>query len=306
MAYECVGLAMPLEQLVAVARCGSVTDAARQLGVPQPTVSRTLARLSRELGADLTVADGRGIRMTAEGALLAERGEHALAGLRAALDEIRAGRDAGSGRVALGFLHSMGPSAVPALLRGYRQAHPGVSITLMQDSAENVVDALTEGRVDLALASPVASRPTLRTRALARQPLVALVPDDHRLAPRRRIAVAELAGERLITMRPGYGVRTLTDTLLRTAGVAARYVLESDEMTTVAGLVSAGLGVAILPRGHGADGTRELALRDAGAERVVSLAWSSRRRLSPPAESLRRHLIAHGPAALRSAPRATS
>ena len=299
MTYECAGLAAPLEQLVAVAHYGSVTDAARQLGVPQPTVSRTLARLSRDLGVDLIVPSGRGIELTSEGAVLAEGGERALAELRAALDGIRADRDAESGRVGLGFLHSMGPTAVPTLLRGYRQAHPGVSITLVQDSADSVIDALVEGRIDLALASPIASRPTLRTRALARQPLVALVPLDHRLAGRRRIAVADLEGDRLITMRPGYGVRTLTDSLLRSAGIPARYVLESDETTTMAGLVSAGLGVAILPLGHGTDGTVELALRDRGAERVVSLAWSARRRLAPPAEALRRHLVEHGPAALR-------
>jgi LysR family transcriptional activator of glutamate synthase operon len=189
----------------------------------------------------------------------------------------------------------MGPVAVPALLRGFRDAHPGIAIGLVQDSAENVLDAVHDGRVDLALASPVVASTTLKTRAMARQPLVALVPDHHSLADRRRIAVADLAGEPFVTMRPGYGVRTLTDGLLRAAGLPLRYALESDEMTTVAGLVAAGLGVSILPTGNGADGTVEIPLRDPGTARVISLVWSAQRRQSEPVAALRRHLIDRGP-----------
>jgi LysR family transcriptional activator of glutamate synthase operon len=298
MTYELAGLANPLEQLVAVARAASVTSAAAQLGVPQPTVSRTLARLSRELGTELLVPDGRGVRLTRQGRALAEHAGRALDELRSAVAAVRAESDADTGRVVLGFLHSMGPVAVPALLRGFRDAHPGVAIGLVQDSAENVLDAVLDGRVDLALASPVTASSTLKARSLARQPLVALLPEHHALAARRRLAVADLAGEPFVTMRPGYGVRTLTDDLLRTAGLPLRYALETDEMTTVAGLVAAGLGVSILPAGNGADGTVEIPLRDAGTARVISLAWSAQRRQSEPVAALRRHLIERGPVVL--------
>ena len=98
---------------------------------------------------------------------------------------------------------------------------------------------------------------------------MALVPARHRLASRPRISVAELSGEPLITVRPGYGVRTLTDSLLRDAGVTARYAFESDELSTAAGLVAAGLGVAVLPSDAAVTDTAALPLTDRGAHQVI-------------------------------------
>ncbi len=302
MTYETFGLAPGLEQLVAVADTGSITAAAARLGVPQPTVSRALARLAGDLGTDLLVREGRGIRLTRQGTTLAEAGRAALRELRGGIDEVRVDADETAGRVVLGFLHSMGPRAVPELLRGFRAEHPGVRIALVQDAAGTVLDAVVAGRVDLALASPVPPRPELGRRTLARQPLVAVVPRGHRLAARGRVRPADLAGDPVVTMRPGYGVRTITDALLREAGVPRAYEFETDEMTTIAGLVEAGFGVSILPRGAaaGAD-VVELTLAGRDAARTISLAWPARRTLTAPVAALRRHLLAHGPAALATA-----
>ncbi|SHG47755.1 transcriptional regulator [Jatrophihabitans endophyticus] len=302
MAYETAGLAPGLEQLVAVVEAGSITAAAVRLGTPQPTLSRAIARLGRELGTELVVRDGRGVRLTRQGEQLAEHATRALREVRAGVATVRADADADAGHVVLGFLHSMGPRAVPSLLRGFRDAHPGVSIGLVQEASDVVLDGVLAGRIDLALASPVPDRPELRRRALARQPLVAVVPAKHRLAARSRVRPADLAGEPVITLRPGYGVRSLTDALLRRAGLPLTYAFESDEMTTVAGLVAAGLGVAVLPRGAASgSGAVEIALSAPGPARVISLAWSARRTSTAPVTALRRHLLAHGPPALASA-----
>ena len=299
MAYETAGLAPGLEQLVAVADTGSITAAAVRLGVPQPTVSRAIARLSRELGTELVVREGRGIRLTRQGQRLAEHGGRALHELRVGIGAVRSDTDAETGHVVLGFLHSMGPRVVPVLLRGFRDAHPGVSVGLVQDASETVLDGVVSGHIDLALASPVPARPELRSRALARQPLVVVVPPGHRLAVRTRVRPGDLAGEPVITLRPGYGVRTMTDDVLRSAGLPLTYAFESDEMTTVAGLVSAGLGISVLPVGAtaGAD-VAEVALHAPRTTRVISVAWSSRRTQTVPVSALRRHLIEHGPSAL--------
>lgn len=306
MTYESAGLAPALEAFVAVADTENVTAAAARLGVPQPTVSRTLARLSRELGVDLLAREGRGVRLTRQGRVLAEHAGRALAELQAGVASVRADVSAETGRVVLGFLHSMGPAVIPELLGGFHGDHPGIRIGLVQDSAERVVEDVIAGRIDLGLASPVPEHPRLRSRALARQAMVALVVDRHRLAARRRISVSDLADEPVVTMRRGYGVRTITDRLFRAAAVRPSYAFESDEMTTAAGLVAAGLGVAVLPAGAGVAGTVELALRDAGASRTISLTWSADRDPTPPVAALRRHLIAHGPGALvaRGGPRA--
>ncbi|MCW2539812.1 MAG: LysR-family transcriptional regulator [Frankiales bacterium] len=163
------------------------------------------------------------------------------------------------------------------------------------------MQGVLEGRLDLGLAAPIPSNdPRIASRKLADQPLALVIPTSHRLAARRRVRLTDVAGEPFITMTVGYGLRTITDNLLRAARLPIRYAFESQEMTTAAGLVAAGLGVAVLPGGIGAQGTHELALADRGASRTISLAWSADRRLSTPVAELRRHIIGEAPALLRS------
>src|SRR3984957_4174262 len=190
MTYETCGLAPALKILSATAAEESVTGAAQRLGIPQPTVSRVIARLARQLGTDLTVREGRGIRFTRQGMLLAEHAGRALDELRAGISAVRADADEGQGHVILGFLHSMGPTAVPALLRGFRDARPGVTFGLEQGSSERVVTGVLAGRIDLALASPVLEHADLGFRHLGRQALVGLVPVRHRLPPPPRLSGA--------------------------------------------------------------------------------------------------------------------
>ncbi len=295
MTYECGGLMDGAEQLVAVATLGQITAAADHLGVPQPTLSRSIARLSDALGVPLVRPDGRGIALTRHGELLAAHARRALAEMASGVRAVRAEVDPDSGTVVLAFLHSLGPSVIPALLKGFRRSHPRVSVQLTQDSAAAILSRVVQGSADLALAAPVPDDPALESTALAQQPLILLVPRQHRLAGRGTVALPELAGLELITLASGYGVRTITDGLLRSSGVPLKYAFESQEMTTAAGLVAADLGVAILPPGNRVPGTAEVVIDHPDATRTISLAWPRHRTLSPPAVALRDHLLVSAP-----------
>ncbi|WP_370542248.1 LysR family transcriptional regulator [Amycolatopsis sp. FDAARGOS 1241] len=240
-------LAPHLQLLATLRSTRNVTRTAELLGVPQPTVSRRLAALSESLGAPLTVPDGRGIRLTRAAELLAEAAERALiavdAGARLAREEI----EPDSGRVVLGFLHLLGRSLVPALLRDYRAVAPRARFTLVQGSRQEMVDRLAEGQLDLALLAPVPDEPGFETAVLARQPILLSVPAGHRLAGRHGVRMEELAGEEFVLLEPGYGLRRITDELCAAAGFEPRIAFEGQESDTVRGLVAAGLGVALLP-----------------------------------------------------------
>lgn len=285
-----------VEQLVAVADFGQITAAADQLGLPQPTLSRAIARLSEAIGSPLVQPDGRGIALTRHGELLAAHGRRALAEMAAGVRAVRAETDPDSGTVVLAFLHSLGPSVIPALLKGFRRIHPRVTVQLTQDSAAAILSQLVDGAADLALAAPVPhDHSALEARALAEQPLILLVPRHHRMAGHATVTLPELAGLELITLAAGYGVRTITDGLLRSSGIPLRYAFESQEMTTAAGLVAAGLGVAILPPGNRVPGTAEVVLDHPDATRTISLAWPRQRTLPPPAVALREYLLLTAP-----------
>ena len=290
-----------VEQLVAVADLGQITAAADQLGLPQPTLSRAIARLSEAIGSPLVQPDGRGIALTRHGELLAAHGRRALAEMAAGVRAVRAEIDPDSGTVVLAFLHSLGPSVIPALLKGFRRIHPRVTVQLTQDSAAAILSQVVDGTADLALAAPVPDdHPALEARALAQQPLILLVPRHHRMAGHATVTLPELAGLELITLAAGYGVRTITDGLLRSSGVPLKYAFESQEMTTAAGLVAAGLGVAILPPGNRVPGTAEVVLDHPDATRTISLAWPRQRTLPPPAVALREYLLLTAPELLAS------
>jgi DNA-binding transcriptional LysR family regulator len=282
-------LAPNLALLAALHEVPNVTRAAELLGVPQPTLSRRLAALGRTLGAPVTMPDGRGVRLTRAGASLAEGAVAAMAGLesgtRRALEEI----EPDSGHVVLGFLHLLGRSLVPELLRDYRAKNPRVRFTLVQGSRRAMIDKLMDGELDLALIAPVpSSDPALESVALTEQEILLSVPHAHQLADRREVSVRELSGERFVMLEPGYGLRQITDDLCTRAGFTPEVAFEGQESDTVRGLVAAGLGVALLPRFEPREpaGVTEVPLTPK-LTRTIGLAWRAGERLTPAAGKFR-------------------
>ncbi|MBB5780646.1 DNA-binding transcriptional LysR family regulator [Nonomuraea jabiensis] len=242
-------LAPALALLAAVGETGHVTRAAELLGIPQPTASRRLAALADLVGAPLVVPSGRGIRLTRAGRTLAAASARTLTAMAAAAREVREEIDPASGRIVLGFLHLLGRTLVPSLIGGFRERHPGIRFSLVQGSRHDMIEELREGRIDLVFVAPMpVDAPDLAGAPLADQELVLSVPPTHRLAARARVRAAELAGEELVTLEPGYGLRQITDDLCAAAGFEPRIAFEGQETETVRGLVAAGLGVAVLPR----------------------------------------------------------
>lgn len=266
----------------------NLTRAAAELGIPQPTASRRLAALSARVGVPLTVPDGRGIRLTRVGRLLADASERAVDILNHGVRQVREEIDPDAGHVVLGFLHLLGRSLVPGLLRDFRLEHPRTRFSLVQGSRRDIVDDLAAGTIDLALVAPPPHDEDLGSVVLTEQELFVAVPTDHRLADRSSVRLAELADEVFVMLEPGYGLRQITDDLCGKAGFTPTVAFEGQESDTVRGLVAAGLGVALLPafEPHPPPGVAEIRL-DPPVTRKISLAWSADRPLSPAAAVFR-------------------
>ncbi|WP_407675044.1 LysR family transcriptional regulator [Phaeacidiphilus oryzae] len=290
-------LAPRLVQFAAVARREHVTRAAADLAMPQPTLSRSIARLESELGVELLAREGRTVRLTRLGRVFLDAVERALGQLARGADEVRAESAPGTGRVAFGFLHTMGSETVPELLRGFRAAAPGVRFQLVQDYAGRMLDRLRSGELDLCLVSPLPDRermPDLTARHLGVQRLDLCVPAGHRLAEagRQRVRLAEVAEDPFIALEPGYGLRRITDALCAEAGFEPRIAFEGEETETLRGLVAAGFGVALLPpSGAPRAGVVELRVTGGRAVREIGLAWPAGRRPSAPAAAFRDYVL---------------
>lgn len=279
-----------LRQFITVGQQEHLTRAAEILGVPQPTLSRSMARLEEDLAVPLFSRPGRAIRLTRHGRLLLDAAERAVAALTASLDRLAGEADPARGRVALAFLHTLGTEAVPRLLRDFRAAHPEVRFTLVQGSADVLLARLLAGEVDVCLTAPLPDEPGVAVRALDEQRIDLFVPAGHRLAGRHGLRLAEASGEDFICMEPGYGLRVIADELCRSAGFTPRIAFEGEEVATASGLVGAGLGVALLPATPSLLADPAIAgvrITTPKAVRTVGLAWLAAEQSAAPVRAFR-------------------
>lgn len=260
-----------------------VTAAASALRIPQPTLSRALARMEDELGAVLFERVPTGLRTTPIGDLAIAAAEEVTARYDRLLTDIGNVLDPDTGIVRLAFIDSSSVSIVPKLLRRFRELAPRVQVALSQEPHHEILDDLIGSRVDLAVTS-VRPQGHYGWLPLYEERLVLIVPVGHHLAGRRRVDPADLAQEQFVATPAGFGYRTLTDGLLAARGVVPRVSFESQDLNTIEGLVGAGLGVAIVPEAFaGLSGTTPVPLTSPDARRSVAMTWRTDRELSQPA-----------------------
>lgn len=242
---------MELRQLrcfVAVAEEGSFTRAAARLRLAQPGVSAQVRRLERELGGLLLDRAGRGVRLTQIGAAVlpyARAALEAAAGTRLAAD---AHLGLVRGVVRIGMVTACASRELLDALDRFHRQHPAVEVSLSEDRSDLLVEALRDGRLDLALVGVGGAPPEgIETRSIAEERLLAAVPAADPLASRASVALEELAGRPVICLPVGTGIRTRFDAGCAAARVHARVALEASSLAMVADLSARGLGVAILP-----------------------------------------------------------
>ena len=282
-----------LRWFVVLAETEHVTDAAAELGISQPTLSRALApdsSVTQALVPQAALPPANGWRRFLSRPWLA--GGAMLAAIEIIVEPSPGSTVLMSGTVRLAFLHSQASGYVPALLRRFRAEAPGVQFHLVQGAAHEIVERLAGGQTDLAITSP---RPDgYRWRGLYVERLCLAVPRGHPFASRARIRLADAGGEAFVGLAPGFGLRQLTDKLCAEAGIEPDVVFEAMEIPTMEGLVAAGFGVAIvpMPRPERAEPRAVyLPLAQTSAKRQLGLAWSADRALPPVAKRFAEFVI---------------
>ncbi|MFD0164288.1 LysR family transcriptional regulator [Streptomyces decoyicus] len=292
---------MQLQQLryfTAVADTRHFTRAAEREHVAQPSLSQQIRALERELGAELFHRARGHITLTDAGETLLPLARRILADAETARREVQEVARLRRGRLRLGAPPSLCASLVPDVLRAFHTAYPGVELIVTEDGSQDLVRALADGALDLALIiTPLpVQAPALVTSDLLREELVVVSAPD-RPAPvgrRTRIRVEDLQGRPLAMFRRGYDLREFTTAACRAAGFEPTFTVEGGEMDAVLGFVRAGLGIAVVPSMVAErSGLRVTRFSTPGMHRVVSVAH--RGDVSPPraARELERILMDH-------------
>ncbi len=288
-----------LAYLVAVADEGSFTRAAEKLLVSQPGVSAQIRRLERELGEELLDRSDRMVRPTAVGAAVLPYARAALAavdGVRIAVSELTGLL---RGRAAIGTVTSPNVD-MAGLLAAFHELHPMVEIALSTGDTDHLAAELMAGQLDAAILSIGATAPGgLHVQVIVDQPIVAVVGHQHELAGRAVVTLADLAGQPLISLARGSGLRARLDEAFAAAGLAPRVAFEASSPEVVADLAAHGLGVAFLPGPFAEFRKDRLAVLQVDPPEMrgrLVLAW----RASGPPSPAGRALVAHLRTALGS------
>ncbi|WP_239421881.1 LysR family transcriptional regulator [Bacillus sp. CGMCC 1.16541] len=274
-----------------IARIQHMTRAAEALYISQPTLSRSLARLEKELGVPLFDRQGRSLKLNQYGALFLQKVDRALQLIEEGKQELKQVTSSEEGTISLAFLHTFGVKLIPDLVGAYRQQHPNVQFQLVQNAASVLWEQLQLGEIDLCIASPPEDKSFMFT-PLKREELCVIVPPHHHLATEKIIDLHDITTEPFIGFQQGLGLNGITRALCEQAGFTPNVLFEAQEVGTVVGLVSAGLGVAIIPdqdRIH--EQVCKLKVRGEHFSRVIGMTWTENRYMPPVVKQFRDFVI---------------
>src|ERR1700712_2796443 len=281
----------------------TMTEVSQIEYVPQSGISRALGRLENEVGAQLLRKSGRNLRMTVAGAAFKR---HVDALLHQLDDGLAAGHqlvDPETGTVALATQLSLGTWLVPNLVSGFRTVHPDVRFEIQQVRDELTTSVLQDSRLDLEITTVRPTDRLVQWHQLLLEPLWLAVPREHRLSARDHLRLAEITTEPFIMLRQPSLLRRQSEELCERAGFSPAVAFEGEDIPTLRGFVTAGLGGAPVPAPHAGSpdavtgAVHHLRIDDPGAAREIGLGWSADRRLLPSAELFREYIVERSAAA---------
>ena len=238
-----------LRYFIAVAEEGSfLTAAQRRLNTSQPSLSRQIRDLETEIGVKLLERQTRGVALTAAGRIFLDHARLALLQVDAATDGARRAEQPERLTFSMGFLAGQEVVWLPHALRIIREEAPGVEITLCSQSSPDLALALMRGKLDVAFLREETSSEGLSFKFLAKEPLIAVLPADHRLTSRKKIRPQDLAGEIYVSSaRISPVLKSVIQNYASMVGITLKAEYEGDNLPSAMSLVVSTGGVTLIP-----------------------------------------------------------
>ncbi|WP_017729112.1 LysR family transcriptional regulator [Halalkalibacterium ligniniphilum] len=237
-----------LKYFMEVAKREHMTEAAEALHVAQSAVSRQIFNLESELGVDLFVRQGRRVRLTPIGRMFLESTTQAMKMLDNATREVKEHLDPERGTIRIAFPISMAAHTLPTAISAFRERYPKARFQLKQNIYNHLVDEVVNGEYNMALLGPVPmDEEKLEGHILFTENIVALLPSNHHLANEPILKLSQLKDEPFILLPEGMYFRDMVMNACADAGFEPKVSFEGDDVDALKGLVSASLGITLLP-----------------------------------------------------------
>ena len=289
---------MEMEQLQyfkTVATMQHMTRAAEVLAISQPALSKSIASIEQQLGVPLFSREGRSIYLNRFGELFLQSVDIILEEYERIREEFEDIIRPGSGEVSFGFIHTLGMEVVPELIAATTKQFPNMQFSLTQATSLNLLKRLEEGAIDLCLSQKIESKVIdIETEELFVEELFVIVPVTHQLAKQTAVKLEDVKNEPFIAIKKGNSLRHLVDELFLEAGIKLKTTFAAEEMHTVAGFVSAGMGISMIPNIKGLDDYKVKRLKvDPPCYRSVGVSWAKNRYLPPAASEFKQYVLAY-------------
>lgn len=275
--------------LLAVARHGTISQAAENIGLSQPALTRRLQQLEEHLGAPLVERSGRGVVLTELGRLAVQEGQALVERyerLRTSIAEhvrLEAGTvRIGGGATAVAYL-------LPTAIARFREDHPEVRFQLLEAGSREVESAVGSERLELGIVTLPTRAADLEVQPLLRDRIVLVAGRGHPLAGRRRIHARELQGQSLVGFEAGSAIRAEIDRALREVGVEMQVVMELRSVAAILQMVET-TGSLGFVSALGAGRSCCVTVRGLRIERQLAVIWKRGRSLSPAARAFAERL----------------
>jgi len=238
-----------LRYFIAVAEAGSLTVAAEQrLHTSQPSLSRQIRDLENEIGAQLLTRRARGIELTPAGRSFLDHARLVLSQVHAAGEAARRVAHPSKPCFTMGFLTGHELKWMPEALRILRDELPNIDVMISSQYSPLLAEGLSKGKIDVAFLRRERGLPDLAFRLLVKEPLMVVLPSDHRLAALQSIGPKDLDGETFVTVSKTAPVlRVVIDNYLKRSGVSITPTHEADHLAMGMALIASTGGVGLLP-----------------------------------------------------------
>ena len=279
-----------LRAFIAVAQTLNFAQACERVHLSQSALSLTIKALENSLGGRLFSRTTRHVRLTPEGEALLPLARRLIADWDNAEDELRLRFTLQQGRVTMAAMPSFAGNLLPALLRSFRQRYPQINVAVDDVINEQVIEMVMDGYVELGIAFEPDPFTSLRFTPLYLDRFVAVVPAESVLAGRKHVCWKHLLEWPFITLQRPSAVRLMLEQHLKEWNLTLPVAFESHQLATVGRMVSAGLGVSVVPAlciGQMHElGARCIPLRDPVIERPVGILRRAEHELSVAAQAL--------------------
>ncbi|MDN4523109.1 LysR family transcriptional regulator [Fictibacillus fluitans] len=275
-----------LQYFIEVAEREHVSEAAQHLHVAQSAVSRQIANLEAELNVELFEREGRNVKLTPVGKLFLTHAATALKAIDYAKKQIDEYLDPERGTIKIGFPTSLASHLLPTIISAFKEEHPNIAFHLRQGSYHFLIDAVKKGDIDLAFLGPVPANQTdVEGHILFTERISALLQADHPLADKRSLMLSDLRNDSFVLFPKGYVLQEVVVNACKEAGFTPKISSEGEDMDAIKGLVTAGIGVTLLPDSSFYETTPRYTVKKPIefpiVQRTVGLIKPKRRELAP-------------------------